>query len=478
MGQLGQGVLDRAFLSTLVETLDLLCLSGPDEGPGLGLLEDRTFFDEDTHFERLLAASTPGATGGVSALDWVRTWAWWAWLRAAGPPDGAEGQRRLGAWMRLVGNLAENSDIDRTDRLLAALPGLKTLLPAATGPDLLDTVAAGLDLPGLDRRQQVEEQLKAQLLLRGSGWGPRLREAEAHPYFRGSVGFLLNFAGVEDAWAEAGRQATWDNDKDARLQASFARRMAQTFALFDDHGRLVPALDSPRDRPFERALLAHGDYLLRYSANWSTLRTPKPTANWRRLLRADTRGDDAAERRAVFGRLLAQVDPGDVLGSVRAALARARAHPDFAAAPRWRRLLVEHPALLAHWPSGMLRRENGTVYVLSGVRRNGTHVELHTYALFQWAQEAVDDGRLAPFTKARYREVYGTAQRPALVLEAPGGMELEVSGRDGAFHAHLRSERPALPGWEAHPEGGLKGEAPFGEGEAFLHALAGALSVP
>jgi len=460
-----------------IETLDLLCAQGPKTKPGLSLLTSRIWYDEDAHFARILASSSAGATGGVTALDWVRCWAWWAWLRAAGPPDDAEGQRRLGAWMRLVGNLTENSDLDRTDRLLAALPGLKGLLDVSIGPDLLATVAAGLDLPGLDRRQQAEEQLKAQLLLRHEAWRNPIEVAESHPYFRGSIGFLLAFSGVEAAWEAANWHCSWDAQADVALRERFEHRMECALALFDDHGRLVSDVEGS-ERLFERALLAHGSALLPYRANWSTLRTAKRTANWRRLLRADTKVADAQERQAVFGRLIAQLNPTDLRGSTQTALDRARAAPTFAEAPLWRRLLVDELALLARWSSGMLRWEDGTVYVLSGVSRGGTHLELHTFALMQWVQRELSAGRLAPFTSAEYREVYQRSPPPALIVVAPGRARLEVVGRHGAFHAHLQGnvDNVELPTWDPQPNGSLRGEAPFGQGEVAITALARTLN--
>lgn len=468
-----RGALSVELFPAWVETLDLLCARGPKTKSGLGLLHSRTWYDEDAHFARILESSSAGATGGVTNLDWARSWAWWAWLRAAGPPDDAEGQRRLGAWMRLVGNLAENSDLDRTDRLLAALLALHGLVVQAVGPDLLSVVAAGLDLPGLDRRQQAEEHLKAQLLLRDEAWRTPIQTAESHPYFRGSIGFLLSFAGIEVAWEAAGRQASWDTQEDVELRTRFTHQMERALALFDDHGRLMTDVDGS-ERLFERALLAHGSALLPFRANWSTLRTPKPTANWRRLLRADTKVADAEERRAVFGRLVAQLDPADLRGSIQVALDRARATPAFAEAPRWRRLLVEEPALLARWPNGMLRWEDGTVYVLSGVIRGSTHLELHTFALLQWVQRELAGGRLKPFSSAEYREVYQKFPPPALVLVAPGRARLEVVGRDGTFYAQLQADvaAAALPGWNRQPDGSWSGEAPFGQGEVALTALA------
>src|SRR5439155_7950148 len=99
---------------------------------------------------------------------------------------------------------------------------------------------------------------------------------------------------------------------------------------------------------WERALLATGDYLLPRGWNLSLLDDKDRDASWKRLLRADTRVHDREARRDVVRRVLARVDPKDVVGSLQAIVAAGVQGDDAAPLPGFRRRLVLEPRLIEY----------------------------------------------------------------------------------------------------------------------------------
>src|SRR5262249_53089700 len=144
-------------------------------------------------------------------------------------------------WIRVVSNLARNSNIDRNDSLVAALRGLKKLLTAC-GTDFLSQVANGMldKSGGFNQQQQREERLKAQLILPSPDWRPLIEQAETHPYFLGDIEFLLRFCGLFDRWLVAER-CDWSDDEDDVLRQSFTAWYDKACAIFPRDIRLWPA---------------------------------------------------------------------------------------------------------------------------------------------------------------------------------------------------------------------------------------------
>ena len=272
--------------------------------------------DEEGVLRRVLLARGANQEDGLTFVDWVVFYGWCSFLIRF-PQDLATAPVRasFNDWIRVVRNLAYNSDIDRIDRLIGALRGLARLSKNC-GADFLSKVANGAleESGGFNQQQQREERLKAQLILRNAAWLPLIERAETHPYFRGDIEFLLRFSEVFVRAARAQR-CNWSDEEDNALRESFADWYDRACAVFPENAGVWPA-------PFpeflwERALLATGDYLLPRGRNWSFLDDRDRDASWKRLLRADTRVPDREARRDVVRHVLAQVATKDVVGSLR-----------------------------------------------------------------------------------------------------------------------------------------------------------------
>jgi hypothetical protein len=143
-------------------------------------------------------------------------------------------------WIRVIVNLAKNSNIDRDERLVAALCGSKQL-SLRSGADFLSCIANDAldESGGFNQQQQREERLKAQLILRNTGWRPLIERAETHPYFRGDIEFLLRFSGVYDR-AVRNRQCDWSDEEGAALWESFADWYHRVCFVFPENATAWP----------------------------------------------------------------------------------------------------------------------------------------------------------------------------------------------------------------------------------------------
>jgi len=194
------------------------------------------------------------------------------------------------AWMRVVSNLATNTDYNRPEDLRRSFAGLRDLTPWMN--DILNHLASSDgDVRGFSREQVAEERIKAHLIGFGGVWQDRLDRAERHTYFRGQIGFLLRCCGLKlgevDAEIERLDAATANE-----LVDPFEHYLACASQMFDD------LVKHPKGsgRLWERALLAVGDFLPNVGRNRSLLTTSYDEAwGWKRLLRNAAAGGRSSQ---------------------------------------------------------------------------------------------------------------------------------------------------------------------------------------
>lgn len=105
---------------------------------------------------------------------------------------------RLAEWMRVAWNIAENADIDNWSVVAGVIALIKEL---SSNADRMEEALADPDfvISSAQAKDAVaEERQKATLLLRDTAWRKALTEAEGHPFFKGSIGFLLPKSGDID----------------------------------------------------------------------------------------------------------------------------------------------------------------------------------------------------------------------------------------------------------------------------------------
>ena len=272
------------------------------------------------------------------------------------------------------------------------------------------------DVRGFFRDQVAEERIKARLIACGDGWPERIDRAERHPYFRGQIGFLLCFCGLNlnEPNAELGRL---DAVAAQELSAPFEHYLACAAQMFD------ALVKDPKSagRLWERALLAVGDFLPLVGRNHSLLTTAQDEAwSWKRLLRnAAAGGRQGNVLRVLWDRL-------EETSSFAADLAKnIELEPNI---DPWRRAILATPAVYGYGLYRMLRfSDDGGVYLLRKSQMNGRHAELFTYCIFENLKTTSKPFALT----ASYYETTSTDEEPKLCLSR------HFHGEDVAFYLCL-----------------------------------------
>lgn len=179
------------------------------------------------------------------------------------------------AWNRVVTNLINNTEIDKTERFISAASSIYSM--DATAPADAYTYFASISenqINFFSKTQIKEEILKCKLVNLDIDWLPILMNAEANPYFEGEIQFALTLSNIRHA----------DQSTSQKVQQSkFQETWEIVNLIFDPNADTKLAID---DSLFRRALLTYGDYSI-WANSTHTLffEGGKGYFNWRRMLR-------------------------------------------------------------------------------------------------------------------------------------------------------------------------------------------------
>tara|TARA_R110002110_G_scaffold339191_2_gene549602 strand:+ start:14601 stop:16958 length:2358 start_codon:yes stop_codon:yes gene_type:complete len=336
------------------------------------------------------------------------------------------------SWMRVVSNLATNTDYNRPEDLRRSFAGLRDLVPQMN--DIFDHLAGpDGDVRGFFRDQVAEERIKAHLISFGDGWPERIDQAERHTYFRGQIGFLLRCSGIDLSEIDA---------ELVRLDASSANELAGPFdhyfacaaKMFDD---LVKD-PNVAGRLWERALLAVGDFLPLVGRNHSLLTTAQDEAwSWKRLLRNAAAGGRPSQ---VLKDLWDRLEEPSTFADNLSTIIDSASDID-----PWRKAILATPSVYEYGLYRMLRfADNGGVYILRKSQMNGRHAELFTYCLHE---NLMGESKPLALTISYY-ETTSTDEEPGLYLVTHfGGEEVKfyLSLGDSPDGYELYLEEPEEP---------------------------------
>ena len=241
-----RGWLDEAFTNVLISLLETWSATADFSKP---LLPDTRYFNEKEIFEQLIEYPS-----SLSAADVVLFSGYTLFIQEH---EGAIDPNVFQEWMRLLHNLAINSDIDRNERLQNPAKGLRELLPkSARILKHFSKLNATDRVTGFADQQVKEEALKAGLMLSHTGWKPLIERAEGHGYFRGQIEFLCEFSGAAEQWKNSGSFA-WDEATHLRLQQRFEDYLRKAEGMFNAQG-----LTGVGKNCWRRSLLTFGDFML------------------------------------------------------------------------------------------------------------------------------------------------------------------------------------------------------------------------
>ncbi len=389
-----KGCVDEKFIVDLIAFLDLL--SNSPEGP-CHFLPDFRPYDEG-----IAIAKAAQGYADAAYTERIHLHAYQQYLVRWSDGDVFSDHDGLERWMRLVHNLISGTAPYNNETEFAnSIQAVDHLLEY--GADLYPCIQSLDGLPGMDKLQFREEQIKAALLFREDCWAGMIFPMEQIDYFDGQIGFLLFLSGI-DAYFERNGDCAWSAEEDKAFRDSFAEYSAKARALFDDEG-----IRDFGEFRWERALLAIDDYLTTVGSNQSFGAKNGRDIGWRRFLK----GDRETTHRPTLKRLIDQVDPADHKSSLQAVI-------DNSKATGWRRLFLENPELLSYLSRSAMnvRKESTQGFVLlKGERMSGAHAELHTYNLFKRQMlNAID---ITPFSRIEYYDPPGDASNepPCLYLD-------------------------------------------------------------
>jgi hypothetical protein len=425
---------DRAWLTPRFadHLMDLLEAWSSGGGTLTPQLPGTNYFDEAAFFRRAIAAP--------SALQYLELVQFAAFVLYLTQHRGTVQKTAFQEWMRVITNLASNSDIERPEEFGRSLAGLHKMVPH--GNRILEWLAeTEIETLGFSPQQLREEALKAQLILSRPGWRERIEAAEAHEYFRGQIEFLLKFSGVLDRWLNE-KSVAWSDSEDAQYQRKFSNYFAKASAVFSADG-----LKNFGACRWERALLMKGDYLLDRGINRCFLDNGERDANWRRLLRGSFRSDPTSEQKRQYVREL--LDEIDVGKGVKESLDEVLAKP----LPQepWRRAVIERPEIIEYcWGRKVRWQQDGNIYLLRRIRTSGEHAELFTFYLKAGLLTTkYQNGELTPFGTPQYWSVSGESDDPCAYLEwkrADDTIVLKVFNDQNSYRLQMLKRGGQLPG--------------------------------
>lgn len=306
-----------------------------------------------------------------------------------------ENLEALNEWMRVVFNLIENTRTESADEITTRLKEINMMIPHA--PTVLEfLVDADSQISGFYGKQIEEERIKAHLILKSTEWTEIIKFTEKHPYFRGQVGFLLEFSGVLEYYS-ANSNCAWSEGENKDFIAAFIDYAKKATCVFD---KLIER--DNKDYMWERTVLTKGDYLIPSSYHRYHFLTTSLTDrdnSWKRLLRLNRMEDEYLDPRRLMVKKVfddERFDPTGFEGSCRAIIQDG--------ADDWRSFFIKKPELIRQCARGFMRFEDElTIYLLETTRLT-YHRELRTYSLYL---EHIEDRDFAPFENTHYVPEYG-----------------------------------------------------------------------
>lgn len=413
-----RGWLTRDFASNFIVLLEAW---SRDAGKLAPVLPSPRYFDEGAFFKKAILEP--------AAIDYTQLVQFAAFIFFLRHNEGKAERASLNEWMRVVRNLATNSEIERPEEYGRTLAGLQKLLPhsAEILERLSDTEIGAI---GFSPQQVREEILKARLILANGGWRDRIERAEAHGYFSGQIEFLLDFCGVL-AQAET-MPAEWDGALHSQLQTAFDEYFTRAQITFTSSG-LASRKPPARPHLWKRALLTIGDYLSSNGSNYSFLTdSQRNWDSWKRSLRDRTSGTRQFLK-ILWDRIDATADIEPQLEQIIASAASLEP---------WRAAIIRHPEVISYCGQQEIRRGGNAekVYLLTKKQMSGYHAELFSYVLHLELADAGAHHNAAPLRLQPYQSVYMSDMEPYVLLvfdRSKRRVNLAVESANGQFRIQI-----------------------------------------
>lgn len=338
------GCFDKEYFETIKSVLNKI---SDKQGLKIFLHDNNPYINEEEIFKSVIESNL-----GYADLTMV-----YAYYQYLAQEENIEVEN-LKNWMRVVRNLVEGSRLylfNEANEFANALLSIKKILPHRNSIiQYFSDTEENISLSGFIGEQAKEERTKAKLILQDDNWKKEILEIENHGYFKGQIGFLLD----------------WCEDESGIYNIDgFKKYTEKAKAVFSDNGLNI------ENYLFERALLAtddNGNYMMIKGSNYSFVINSDRDISWKRLLR------DNNERRNILKSLLDEINPNSLNEDLEKII------NDFSDKNDWRYYFIKYPEMIKSCGSNKFIRyiDENNILLLGSTATSGYHNEYYSYSLF------------------------------------------------------------------------------------------------
>lgn len=384
--------LNQKFIIRLIRIFDLI--EDQDSTQKIKTyLPNQKYYTEEETFKKVLLNET-------SYVNKLRFFAFYSYLSKH---DSSLDQSELRNWTRVIYNLTENTIVDGSDDFYRALHSIEAL--SELDEPVLDTLVKNTHITGFLGEQVLEERIKAHLLLKSEDWQSAIYTAENHPFFKGQIGFLLNFSGILEFYRE-NNDCNWNEVDNYQYLTQFNKYAKSAGRIFS----LIEGSTSNLEYRWERAVLSKGIYFTKRDTRFNMLHTRSTKDNisrdhsWKRLLRI---GSNEMETKQEYIKAVLDdknYDNDDITNSLEKTYHQALEKDQV---EYWRKMLIEHFDIFGYSKRGFIEFEGSQITILGKSQRNHYHSEFYTKVIENKLRKIEDSfpSLLKPFTHLHYHEV-------------------------------------------------------------------------
>lgn len=367
-------------------------------------LGDSDYYDEEDIFKKVIADNT-------SYPEKLRFFAFYSYLASGKDLAG------LVDWSRVIYNLTENTIINSADIYLRALISIHVL--SQHDESILEVLKKNNDVAGFQPAQVLEERVKAHLMVKSDEWKTLILAIEKHSFFKGQIGFALNFSGILDFYRK-NKNCDWTLVEDTMYFSEFKNYTEKGRHVFN----LIGESSAKLNYLWERAVLSKGVYFTSGSdSRWKNLLSTRGTRNnvdrdhsWKRLLRISMTANDHWEKRQSYVKAVfddPNFDANDIVDSLQSICSEALKNPELAV---WKTHFIKYKALFEYCQQGFIYEDGNNILLLGELYRNHYHSELNSRAFYlDYKQSKV---QFLPFKSFEYYPVKNTSVYSCACLES------------------------------------------------------------